>query len=126
MLTLSHELNIKKNFYIKSFGISMLSFLQPNDVIYYKKINYGVIKINDIIFFKKEGKFLTHRVIYRANNCFITKGDNNLRSDGKIYPHQIIGKAYHVKRNRKIFNPEDVYLLQLTPTVFSTRLIDFS
>lgn len=42
----------------------------------------------------------------------ITKGDNNQKSDGKVYPHQVIGKVYQIKRNGQIFNPQDINLLQ--------------
>ena len=90
----------------------MMPLLQPNDVIYYKKTTFVRCQPNDIIMVKKNHQLFTHRVIYKTKNYLITKGDNNLTSDGKIYPHQIIGKVYQVKRNGKIFNPESLYLLQ--------------
>ncbi len=97
---------------IKSFGHSMFPLLHDGDIVYLKRIRFSAIKVNDIITIRKLGKIFTHRVIYRIGKSLITKGDNNLSSDGKIYPKQIIGKLYQVKRGSNIFNPEDIYLIQ--------------
>ena len=121
-----------KSFSFKSEGSSMLPLLQTGNIIYFKKIAFNNLSINDIVLFKKRGRVLTHRVTYKAHNHLITKGDNNLNADGKIFPRQIIGKVYQVKRtsdvlkrNGQVFSPESLYLLQLTLIIFSTRLIDF-
>ncbi len=110
-----------KYFSIKSQGASMLPMLQPNDVLYFKKINFSRIRVNDFILIKKRDTTFTHRVIFKNATYLITKGDNNLTSDGKIFPRQIIGKVYQVKRNDKIFNPEDLYLIQ--SSLYFTEII---
>lgn len=92
----------------------MYPLLHSEDVIYLKKISFKLIKTDDIICFKKYGKLQTHRVIYKTDTYIITKGDNNLKADGRVYPRQIIGRVYQVKRNDEIFNPEDIYLFQST------------
>jgi len=99
---------------LKSQGQSMLPILQPNDTVYFKKIPFPKIKINDLIVFKKKNQLITHRVIYKTKKYLITKGDNNPNSDGKIYPKQILGKVYQIKRNGQIFKPETLYLIQST------------
>jgi len=99
---------------LKSTGQSMLPILRPNDVVYFKKIPFLKIKVNDLIIFKKKNQLITHRVIYKTKKYLITKGDNNSNSDGKIYPKQILGKVYQIKRNGKIFKPETFYLIQST------------
>lgn len=101
-------------FPLKSQGTSMIPLLQSNDMIYFKIINFNLLKINDIIVIQLKNKLITHRVIYKTNKFLITKGDNNLESDGKIYPKQIIGKVFQIKRNGKIVNLETLYLLQST------------
>ncbi|GAB4219530.1 MAG: hypothetical protein Fur009_6140 [Candidatus Microgenomates bacterium] len=108
------QLITKKSLPIRSFGSSMAPIFQNNDLIYFRKISFSKIKINDIIVFKKKDRLITHRVIYKTKNYLICKGDNNLKTDGKIYPHQIIGKVYQIKRNNQIFNPETLYLIQST------------
>jgi len=119
---------------IKSQGMSMIPLLQPYDMIYFKKISFNLLKINDIVTIQLKNKLITHRIIYKTNNYLITKGDSNHQSDGKIYPRKIVGKVYQVKRNGKVFNPEDLYLIQSTQylqeifkikTVFENEKIDF-
>ena len=92
----------------------MRPFLLPKDVIYYHKVTFRNCCINDIVLIKKNSLLLTHRIIYKNKYYLITKGDNNLKSDGKIYPKQIIAKAYRIKRNGQIFSHENLYLLQST------------
>ncbi len=92
----------------------MLPLLWPNDTVYFKKIAFSKIKVNDIIVIRKNKQFISHRVIYKTNKHLISKGDNNLQSDGRIYPGQIIGKIYQVKRNNQLLFPENVYLIQST------------
>ena len=99
-------------FPLKAQGTSMIPLFQSNDVICFKKINFNLLKINDIIVIQLKNNFVTHRVIYKTDNYLITKGDNNPYSDGKIYPRQIIGKVTKVKRDRKEFDPNQIYLLQ--------------
>jgi signal peptidase I len=115
------SLKKQKQFSLKSQGTSMKPVLQPDDVIYYKKTSFAHCQLNDIIMIKKNHQLFTHRVIYKYYKrsvlykdrpYLITKGDANLQSDGKIYPHQVIAKVFQVKRKNKIFNPEALYLFQ--------------
>jgi len=103
-----------KSIPLKSTGQSMLPILKPNDIVYFKKTPFLKIKVNDLIIFKKNNQLITHRVIYKTKKYLITKGDNNLNFDGKIYPKQILGKVYQIRRNGQIFKPETLYLIQST------------
>ena len=105
---------IKKNlFSLRSTGNSMRLLLLPNDILYYKK-NFRKISVNDLVLVKTEVKLFTHRVIYKTKKYLVTKGDNNIESDGKIYLKQILGKVYQIKRNGQTINPNDLYLIQST------------
>lgn len=108
------QLKKQGKFTLKTDGISMLPLLQPNDLISYRRISFKQCRINDLLMAKKGRKILTHRIIYKNKKYLITKGDNNLQADGKIYPEQIIARVYQIKRNREIFSPESLYLLQST------------
>jgi len=125
-----------REFHLKSTGSSMLPILHPQDVLYFKRIDFRRVQINDLAMVKKGGRVFTHRVIYKSANrsYLITKGDHNITSDGKIYPQQIIGRVYQVKRQGQIFNPDNLYLLQSTQyfqeivkvkKVFEKEKIDF-
>lgn len=103
---------------IKTFGSSMSPLLQDGDVLYLKKERFLKTQVSDIITVKKKRLYFTHRVIYKNHSYAITKGDNNLSSDGKIYPKNIVGIVYKVKRDlpagRQVFGIDDLYLMHST------------
>ena len=99
---------------VKTFGQSMFPLLHDGDIVYFKKIPYWNVKLNDIVAVKKGHRLATHRVIYKTPTYFITKGDNNLKADTKNKPSDLIGKVYQVKRGEQVFDPEDIYLYQST------------
>lgn len=125
----------KKYFTLKAEGFSMLPLLRQGDILFIRKIKFQLIKINDLIMAKNRKQFFTHRVIFKTQDLatfppprgspfghprgvlvayLITKGDNNLQADRKITPKQILGKVYQIKRNGRIINLENFYLLQST------------
>lgn len=94
----------------------MAPFLLSGDIVYLKKIPFSKIHVNDLICFKNGAKFTTHRVIHKpiTGKFLITKGDNNFYADKKTYPKHITGKIVKIKRQDKIFSPEQAYLFQST------------
>lgn len=114
MKTFFSLIKSQQSFPLKSQGQSMFPILQENDIVYFKKTSFSKIKVNDLIVFQKKNQIICHRVIYKTQKYIITKGDNSPKSDGKIYPKQILGKVYQVKRNGQIFKPETLYLIQST------------
>ena len=110
--TIFKQLRKRKTFSLQADGESMVPLLHPRDLVNYQKISFSKIKTNDLILVFKKNQAFTHRVIYKTDIYLITKGDNNLESDGRILPQQIIGKVTSVKRQSKIFDPEMIYLIQ--------------
>ena len=109
------KLILKNNFLTaKSAGFSMLPMFQSGDVLYFQRSSLKTVKINDICLIHKNGQDVVHRIIYKRSNYVITKGDNNLWSDGKVYSKQIVGKVIKIKRNGSKFDPDQAYLLQST------------
>lgn len=123
--TLLNQLKKRRTFSLQADGNSMLPLLHPKDLVNYQKISFPKIKTNDLILVFKNNFTFTHRVIYKTDKYLITKGDNNLESDGKINPNQIIGKVISVKRKNKIIDPEMLYLIQ-SSLYFKeiTRIVD--
>ncbi len=93
-------------------GKSMAPLILPSDKIVITKASS--LKVNDIVVFKKEERLIAHRLIYipPAKDFFVTKGDNSLKSDGKIKPSQILGKVNSVKRNGETIKLSHIYLSQ--------------
>jgi len=97
---------------IKTFGNSMAPIFVTNDILYYKKVAFKNIKTNDIVIVRKNKDYFTHRVIYTGDKYIVTKGDNNLHNDGKVYAKQVVGRVYRIKRKKNYFAPKDLYRTQ--------------
>ena len=93
-----------KNINIKPFGIQFLkvesnsmapNFFKEDIIIIKEKKEY---EVGDIITYKmQDGTFITHRIIEKDENEFITKGDNNNSKDEeKITKNQICGKVIFI------------------------------
>jgi signal peptidase I len=104
----------QKIFRISAAGTSMLPLLWPEDVLFIKKILLGRLKINDIALIEKGGRLFAHRIIYKGKKYLVSKGDNNMVSDGKITQNNVLGLVYKIKRGKNFLSPRDLYLLQST------------
>lgn len=90
----------------------MLPLLRSDDVLFFSRANLSKIRINDLVMVKMARIIFTHRIIYKTEKYFITKGDNNIQSDGKIYTAQLLGKVKKIKRKGLFLIPEYLYLFQ--------------
>ena len=69
---------------------SMKPAISPSDVIIVKSDKNP--NVNDIITYKKDNDFITHRVVEKSGNNYITKGDAN--KDEDLPKYQDIDKFY--------------------------------
>ncbi|ELC8348227.1 signal peptidase I [Clostridium perfringens] len=73
---------------------SMEPEINTGDLAIVKSIDFEDVKVGDIITFKYEGKVVTHRVVEKNEEGFITKGDNNNANDTEIVRGEdLIGKV---------------------------------
>lgn len=84
-------------------------------VIVKRESNY---KVNDIITYRIDDDFITHRIVRVDNKYFYTRGDANNSDDNKIVDSQIIGKSILIIKNGGIWRN-----VILTPKVFITIII---
>lgn len=91
---------VNNNDLVSLFGYSSLKVvsgsMQPKikvgDVVIIKNSNN--YNINDIITFKDEGSYITHRIIKIDNGKITTKGDFNNKKDDKIIKMKdVVGKV---------------------------------
>lgn len=87
---------------------SMADAINAGDWIIVKSASN--IKLQDVVTFRQDGEFITHRVIGVYNDTYITKGDANNSKDDPIDKKQIIGKVVKVLPTfgilkKTIFNP---------------------
>ena len=73
---------------------SMEPVLKVGGILYYKEYNIKSFKEGDILVYKSNKHIISHRIVNKNNNSFITKGDANKGVDRKkVYNKQIIGKG---------------------------------
>ena len=92
--------DIMKKDYVNVFGYtyfvvasgSMSGAIEVDDIIFVKLTKE--VNLNDIITYKgRDGDIITHRLIQKSGQEYITKGDVNNAADETITEDQIIGKV---------------------------------
>lgn len=99
---------------------SMEPEFYPGDIVVVKHKSRTDIKINDIVtFVDNDGIVVTHRIIEKVDNGYITKGDNNNVEDtGILNEENIIGEVkYHIPNMGKVVS------FLSNPKVMSIELI---
>lgn len=122
--------NVLKNKYSSFFGFSifevqtgsMADAINPGDWIVVKASKN--IKLDDVITYQQDGKFITHRVIEMYSNTIVTKGDANPVKDKPIKDDQVVGKVvntlpYFGIFRGTLFNPVVLVTLIITVYLFS-------
>lgn len=102
----SNKLITKINGYsiLKIISGSMEPELMTGDIIIIKKCDS--YEVNDIITYNVENQYLvTHRIIERQENSFVTKGDNNNIMDSEnVTIESIEGKVIYNSKLLKLFD----------------------
>ena len=96
------QIKILKNDYSNIFGYtffevatgSMANTIEIGDVVVVELTNE--VNENDIIVYKDENSFITHRLIEKNGNRLIAKGDANNSQDRPISQEQILGKVIYI------------------------------
>lgn len=86
--------------------------LLPGDIVFFKKTPFQRIESGDVIIAKLRSDIFIHRVVFKNFKFLITKGDNNLFIDGKVYSKKYLALAYGIKRKDRLINIETAYFLQ--------------
>ena len=125
------QIKILKNDYSNFFGYtffetqtgSMRDEINPGDWIVVKITKD--VEIKDVVTYKQDDDFITHRIIEAYKGTYVTKGDANNTKDEPIDESQIIGKVVKVLPNfgiirKTIFNQE--VILALIIVIFAFNL----
>lgn len=116
------QIKVLHNDYANIFGYtffevatgSMSSTIEIGDVVIVKITNQ--VNENDIIVYKDDENFITHRLIKKEGEHLIAKGDANNSEDKPIIENQILGQVICIIPKlgiwRKIFlSPEIIILI---------------
>lgn len=71
---------------------SMRPELEVGDYILIKKKNN--YKVGDVITYKNNKSYITHRIVYINKNKIVTKGDSNNTNDNFINKKDVVGKLF--------------------------------
>lgn len=114
------QLNVQKKDYINIFGYSVFSTetgsmsptMEKGDIVIIK-IGDG-IREKDIITYKKENVFITHRIEKINEDSIIAKGDRNNTEDEPIKKDDIIGRVVFIINDvevwKKVFTDINVII----------------
>lgn len=103
------QLNVQGKEYVDIFGYSIFSTktasmsptIEIGDIVIVKLGEQG--KKRDIITYKSENAFITHRIIEIDGENIIAKGDNNNTQDNPIKKDAIIGRVDFIINNVEIW-----------------------
>ncbi|MBI4137121.1 nucleotidyltransferase family protein [Candidatus Roizmanbacteria bacterium] len=104
--------DLKKTHYVKTFGMSMFPVLHDGDIVYYRRISFSKIRVDDIIVIKHGRSYMTHRVVYRKKRYVVTKGDNAPMPELHVTEKQVVGRVYKFKRGNETISIDSLYLMQ--------------
>lgn len=122
------QIKILGNKYSSFFGYttfevqtgSMADTINPGDWIIVKITKK--IELDDIITYSQKGEFITHRVVEKYKDTYVTKGDANNKKDDAINKEQIVGKVSKILPGlgiirKTFFNP--LVLMTLIITLYT-------
>ncbi|MGH9517312.1 MAG: S24/S26 family peptidase [Terriglobales bacterium] len=77
----------------QAVGRSMLPTIQDGEIVHIKPVAPDMLKIGDIVLLRTGEQFKAHRIIRKCGQCFITRGDAGVDTDGEIRCDQILGRV---------------------------------
>lgn len=131
ILTNFFQLKVLKNDYPNFFGYSVFKVITNSMYPTVKTNDIIIVKLGDdakkgeVITFKKDGAFITHRVSSVQDNLYMTKGDyNNVGDDEPVLKELVVGKVVKIYENLGIWkdvlqSPPVFILLIVTLLLFN-------
>ncbi len=100
---------------------SMEPAISKNDIVIIKL--GSKYDVDDIVTFKKDNSYITHRVIMINNNNIITKGDANNTNDVDIKKDAVLGKVIKILPNAGVWqktltSPKVIIMFFITLLLF--------
>jgi signal peptidase I len=109
-------------------GCSMLPSLRPGDVVQISRCNVEDLRPGEIVQIILEGRLVTHRLVGRDGDLFVTQGDAVAQPDPPVSAAQIIGRVTSVVRDGRRVDPSLTFFRQLGAKIlrrsgFSARVL---
>ena len=131
----SIQLNVQNKDYIDLFGYALFSTETGSMSPTIEKGDIVIVKIgeqvqeNDIITYKSNNSFVTHRIIEIDGDSIIAKGDNNNTQDEPITQDAILGEVVYIINNvevwKKVFSDMSVIIPIVITVVLLIILVSY-
>lgn len=99
-------------------GSSMLPAIRPGDVITVRRCGHEGASPGEVVLFCREGRFFAHRVVARAGEALITRGDAIAVPDAPVLPDELLGKVVATERGGRPLGARPTGLERLAAGVF--------
>jgi len=131
----SIQLNVQNKEYVDLFGYSIFSTetgsmsptMEKGDIVFVKIGEQT--KEKDIITYKKDNEFITHRIMKIDGESIIAKGDNNNTQDEEITKDAIIGKVVFIMNNvevwKRVFSDASVIIPIIITVILFIILVSY-
>jgi hypothetical protein len=86
----------------QAVGRSMLPTIQDGEIVHVKPVASDMLRIGDIVLLRTGEQFKAHRIISKRDQCFITRGDAGVDTDGEIRGDQILGRVTAKETTRSL------------------------
>lgn len=131
------QLNILKKEYTNFFGYSVFKVISDSMAPYIRKDDVIIVKITDdikpgdVITYKLNEDFITHRVESINDDSYITRGDSNNIGDKPVPKKDVVGKEIKIFKKLGIWKdilmtPKVFILLIFTIAIFSSSFKDWT
>lgn len=130
------QINVQNKEYANIFGYSIFSTatgsmsptIEKGDIVFVKIGEQA--KENDIITYKKDDEYITHRIIKIDGELITTKGDNNNTQDEEITQDTILGKVVFIINNietwKNVFSDMNVLIPVIITVILFIILVSYN
>ena len=91
-------------------GTSMLPMLRPErDVFTVVRKGQDRCKENDVVLFKRDGRYVLHRIVEVQEDAYTILGDNCVSYERNVKDEDILGVLVRFYRNRKVIEIDNCF-----------------
>ena len=101
---------------------SMSPLLKTGDIVIVEHVAQNEYNPGDIIVFESNRSMITHRLLAKQENHWLTKGDNAINPDPPLRPELILGKVSAIQKENHILKIHSRFWQYSNRTIASINL----
>jgi len=103
---------------LKVAGASMVPALWPGDLVTVRSCDSSELQPGTIVVFRQNERLVTHRLMYWAGDCAVTRGDARPRYDQPVKAGEVLGRVDSALRNGRPVNLQPSLWHRVLASVF--------